>query len=183
MLSPLADLAPTRAPRAPAGPRNFVLIACMKRAYHSLMPRSSRPSSRPSVLMRALAAVFAAIATFLLIRAAALVVLDVDVVPSPPPAVAMAGCNRLEARSATDKILSGAQLVCIATSMFFDVDEVARACEAADLIRDNPFLRDVIVDLVAQREAAKRSGFAWAAGVDGGARPAGMAASADGGRR
>ena len=81
--------------------------------------------------MRALAAVFAAIATFLLIRAAALVVLDVDVVPSPPPAVAMAGCNRLEARSATDKILSGAQLVCIATSMFFDVDEVARACEAA----------------------------------------------------
>jgi hypothetical protein len=101
---------------------------------------------------------------------------------SAPAPTELAGCSAQEAKSAFDAVLSAANLVCVATSLFVDVDAVVEACKIADVVKKNPFLRDVIIDSIAQREAAKRAGFSWAAGVDGGG-PVGVGgALRDGGK-
>ena len=74
-------------------------------------------------------------------------------------------CTRQEARSALDLGFTASQIICVETKDDVDVDALSAACG----IIQNPLIRHLLIDLIAQREAAKRSGFAWSVTRDAGA--------------
>lgn len=112
-----------------------------------------------------------------------------DTPPTPPIAIfamiasvsiaiaswSIACSNPPSAKTVKDDALTAADLFCVATSTFLDVAAVSEACH----IVDSPAVRDVLRNLIGQREAAKRAGFVWPAMADGGAP---RDASTEGGR-
>jgi hypothetical protein len=84
---------------------------------------------------------------------------------APTPAPHLIGCSLLTPKNITEAFLSVADIACLEEgegSHFSDSEEAAAACKIAK----NPLLRDVIRNLVSQRNAAKRVGFVWS--PDGG---------------
>lgn len=80
--------------------------------------------------------------------------------------VGTSGCHLLTRQNAKTA-LDAVSIACIATTALTNEAEVAKACELAD------DLLPVIRNLIGQREAAKRSGYAWP-GSDTGAPDAGL---------
>lgn len=87
--------------------------------------------------------------------------------------VSVLSCGIFTPKTVLDLVLRAADIACLETgkgSAFGDSEAAADACGIA---RD-PVLRDIVHNLVGQREAAKRAGFMWPA-------DAGADAARDGG--
>jgi hypothetical protein len=72
----------------------------------------------------------------------------------------LSGCDLLRssaAKTAKDVVLTAADIACVEDSPLMTAEETAAACG----ILMNPFVRELLDNLIGQREAARRAGFVW----------------------
>jgi hypothetical protein len=81
--------------------------------------------------------------------------------PDLIPAVGCTPAERQEAKTIIDWVLSGAQLFCIEQTNFTTSAEVAQACKID--LQASPDVQSYLDQLLAQKAAAMKAGFAWKA--------------------